>query len=108
MLPALEQKEAVKKSCQRTFQALRIDVNREYEVLYEFLEKLPEVLKPGGRAAILTFHSGEDRLVKKSFKRFLKEGIYCEIAEDAIRPSREECARNSRAKSTKMRWAIRA
>ena len=72
------------------------------------VEKLPEVLKPGGRAAILTFHSGEDRLVKKSFKRFLKEGIYCEIAEDAIRPSREECARNSRAKSTKMRWAIRA
>lgn len=107
MLPASERKEAVKKSCQRTFQALRIDVNHEYEALYEFLEKLPEVLKPGGRVAILTFHSGEDRLVKKSFKQYLKEGLYCEIAEDAIRPSREECARNSRAKSTKMRWAIR-
>lgn len=107
-VPASERKEAVKKSCQRTFQALRIDVNSEFEVLYEFLEKLPDVLAPGGRAAILTFHSGEDRLVKKSFKRFLREGIYREIAPDAIRPSAEECARNSRAKSTKMRWAVRA
>ena len=62
-LPKGEQKEAVKKSCQRTFQALRIDVNQEYEVLYEFLEKLPGVLAPGGRVAILTFLSGEDRLV---------------------------------------------
>lgn len=107
-LPASERKEAVKKSCQRTFQALRIDVNSEFEVLYEFLEKLPDVLVPGGRAAILTFHSGEDRLVKKSFKRFQKEGIYREIAPDAVRPSAEECARNSRARSTKMRWAVRA
>lgn len=107
-LPAAEQKEAVKKSCQRTFQALRIDVNNEYEALYEFLEKLPAVLAPGGRAAILTFHSGEDRLVKKSFKRFWKEGLYSEIAPEAIRPSAEECARNSRAKSTKLRWAVRA
>ena len=69
-LPEAERKEAVKKSCQRTFQALRIDVNSEYEVLYTFLEKLPEVLAPNGRVAILTFHSGEDRLVKKSFKQF--------------------------------------
>lgn len=107
-LPASERKEAVKKSCQRTFQALRIDVNSEFEVLYEFLEKLPDVLVPGGRAAILTFHSGEDRLVKKSFKRFQREGIYREIAPDAVRPSAEECARNSRARSTKMRWAVRA
>lgn len=107
-LPEAEQKEAVKKSCQRTFQALRIDVNSEFEVLYEFLEKLPDVLAPGGRAAILTFHSGEDRLVKKSFKRFQKAGIYSEIAPEAIRPSAEECARNSRARSTKMRWAVRA
>ena len=107
-LPPNEQKEAAKKSCQRTFQALRIDVNNEYEVLYEFLEKLPEVLRPGGRVAILTFHSGEDRLVKKSFKHFQKEGLYSEIALDAIRPSPEECARNSRARSTKMRWAVRA
>lgn len=106
-LPEAERKEAVKKSCQRTFQALRIDVNSEYEVLYTFLEKLPEVLAPNGRVAILTFHSGEDRLVKKSFKQFKKAGLYSEISEEVIRPSAEECARNGRAKSTKMRWAIR-
>lgn len=107
-LPAGEQKEAVRKSCARTFQALRIDINNEFEVLYAFLEKLPHVLAPGGRAAILTFHSGEDRLVKKSFKQYQKEGLYAEIANEVIRPSAEECVRNSRAKSTKMRWAVRA
>lgn len=107
-LPASEKKEAVKKSSQRTFQALRIDVNNEYEVLYSFLEKLPGVLAPGGRAAILTFHSGEDRLVKKSFKQFQREGLYSEIANEVIRPSSEECSRNPRARSTKMRWAVRA
>lgn len=107
-IPKEERKEAVKKSCQRTFQALRIDVNSEFEVLYEFLEKLPTVLAPGGRVAILTFHSGEDRLVKKSFKNLYKEGEYSEICKDVIRPSAEECARNSRARSTKMRWAVKA
>ncbi len=108
MLPEEEKKEALKKSCARTFQALRIDVNSEFEVLEEFLEKLPKALAPGGRAAILTFHSGEDRLVKKSLKRFYKEGIYQEISADVIRPSAEECNRNSRARSTKLRWAVRA
>lgn len=103
-----ERKEAVKKSCQRVFQALRIDVNNEYEVLHAFLEKLPGILAPGGRAAILTFHSGEDRLVKKSFKQWKKEGIYSEVSEDVIRPSAEECVRNPRARSTKMRWAVRS
>ena len=106
-LPPNERKETVKKSCQRCFQALRIDVNREFEVLYDFLDKLPTVLKPGGRVAVLTFHSGEDRLVKKAFKQGLKEGIYSEVADEVIRPSAEECFRNPRAKSTKMRWAIR-
>ena len=107
-LPADERKEAVKKSCQRVFQALRIDVNSEFEVLYAFLDKLPAVLKPGGRAAILTFHSGEDRLVKKAFKQHLREGIYSDVAADVIRPSAEECFQNPRARSTKLRWAIRA
>ena len=107
-IPEAERKEAVKKSCARTFQALRIDVNSEFEVLYSLLEKLPEVLAPNGRVAILTFHSGEDRMVKKSFKEFEKMGLYSEVSKDVIRPSAEECARNSRAKSTKMRWAIRA
>ena len=107
-LPDAEKKEIVKKSCQRTFQALRIDVNSEFEVLYEFLEKLPGVLAPGGRVAILTFHSGEDRLVKKAFKQGYKEGIYSEISKDVIRPSAEECRKNGRARSTKMRWAVRS
>lgn len=105
-LPEAGRKEAVKKSCARTFQALRIDINREYEVLYEFLEKLPDAMAPGGRIAVLTFHSGEDRLVKKSFKKLRKAGVYSDIAEEIIRPSAEECAQNSRARSTKMRWAI--
>ena len=107
-LPEKERKEAVKKSCARVFQALRIDVNSEFEVLEAFLTKLPSCMAPGGRIAILTFHSGEDRLVKHAFKEGKKAGIYSEAAEDVIRPSSEECAKNPRAKSTKMRWAVRA
>ena len=107
-LPEKEKKDTVKKTCQRTFQALRIDVNNEFEVLYEFMEKLPGALKPGGRAAILTFHSGEDKLEKKALKQGYKEGVYSEIANDVVRPSAEECAQNGRARSTKMRWAVRA
>jgi 16S rRNA (cytosine1402-N4)-methyltransferase len=100
--------EEIKKSCQRTFQALRIDINHEFEVLDEFLEKLPDTLSSGGRVAILTFHSGEDRRVKKSFKYYLREGVYREIADEPIRPSAEECHANSRARSAKLRWAIKA
>jgi 16S rRNA (cytosine1402-N4)-methyltransferase len=107
-IPERNRKEDIKKSCQRCFQALRIDVNNEFEVLYEFLEKLPAILAEGGRVAILSFHSGEDRLVKKSFKRFLREGVYREIAPEPIRPSSEECNINSRARSAKLRWAIKA
>ena len=62
-LPEKEKKDTIKKTCQRVFQALRIDVNHEFEVLYEFMEKLSGALKPGGRVAILTFHSGEDKLI---------------------------------------------
>lgn len=107
-VPKAERADAVKKSCARTFQALRIDVNQEFEVLDAFLEKLPTILKPGGRVAILTFHSGEDRLVKKSFKWHKQLGDYSEIAREVVRPSKEECIRNSRAHSTKMRWAIKS
>ena len=107
-LPEKERKEAVKKSCARVFQALRIDVNSEFEVLEAFLTKLPSCMAPGGRIAILTFHSGEDRLVKRAFKEGKKAGIYSEVAEDVIRPSSEECVKNPRAKSTKMRWAVLA
>lgn len=106
-VPKEEKADTVKKSCARVFQALRIDVNSEFEVLYSFLEKLPTVLNPGGRAAILTFHSGEDRLVKKSFKELKKAGIYRDVSSDVIRPSAEEQRINPRSKSTKMRWAIK-
>ncbi len=107
-VPKEERNETVKKSCARVFQALRIDVNNEYEVLYTFLVKLPGILNPGGRVAILTFHSGEDRLVKKSFKELKKAGIYSDIADDVTRPSPEEQRLNPRSRSTKMRWAIRS
>ena len=90
-VPEPDRKEAVKKSCQRTFQALRIDINSEFEVLYQFLEKLPDVLAKGGRVAVLTFHSGEDRIVKKSFKDLHRQGIYSEIAGDAV-PGPPRCA----------------
>ena len=74
----------------------------------ELDKKLPTVLKPGGRVAILTFHSGEDRLVKKAFKQGVRDGVYREAARDVVRPSAQECYQNPRAHSTKMRWAIKA
>lgn len=107
-LPPKERKEGVRKACQRVFQALRIDVNGEYEALYQFLEKLPGVLKPGGKAAILTFHSGEDRLVKKSFQALARAGVYEAVAREVIRPSLQEQGRNPRARSAKLRWAVRS
>ena len=107
-IPEKERKDTVKKTCQRVFQALRIDVNHEYEVLYEFMEKLPGALKPGGRAAILTFHSGEDRIVKKALKDGFKNGVYSDYSKDVVRPSAKECAENARAHSTKMRWAMKS
>lgn len=107
-LPPQERAAEIKKSCRRTFQALRIDVNSEFEALYSFLEKLPDILKPGGRAAILTFHSGEDRMVKKALQLFYRQGAYSEIAKDVIRPSAEECYCNPRAHSAKMRWAVKS
>lgn len=102
-----EKKDLVKKTNQRVFQALRIDVNSEFEVLEAFLEALPDVMAPGGRVAILTFHSGEDRLVKKAFKRFYRDGMFSEISQDVIRPTAEECRANGRARSTKLRWAVK-
>lgn len=107
-LPEKEQADSVKKSCQRVFQALRIEVNSEFEVLYDFLNKVPDCMNPGGRIAVLTFHSGEDRLVKQFFKEMKRTGIYSEIARDVIRPGKEECYINPRAHSTKLRWAIKA
>jgi len=102
-----EKKDLIKKTCQRVFQAIRIDVNSEFEVLESFLQKLPEVMNEGGRIAILTFHSGEDRLVKRAFKEYFRQGIFREISKDVIRPSAEECRANGRARSTKLRWAVK-
>ncbi len=107
-LPEEGKKDAINKSAARVFQALRIEVNHEFDVLIEFMEKLPFILKPGGRVAILTFHSGEDRIVKKALKEMKNLGIYSEVARHVIRPSQKECHLNPRAKSTKMRWAIKA
>lgn len=104
----VNRKEEVKKACQRCFQALRIEVNDEFGALDKFLEKLPDALAEGGRVAILTFHSGEDRRVKKSFQYFFRQGVYREVAPDPIRPSAEECNSNPRARSAKLRWAIKA
>lgn len=107
-LPTDERTDAIKKSSQRCFQALRIEVNNEFGVLEKFLDKLPGTLAPGGRVAILTFHSGEDRRVKKSFKSLFRSGIYKEITSDPIRPSAQEIYDNPRARSAKLRWAVMA
>ncbi len=96
-----------RKCLQRTFQALRIAVNDEFGVLDQFLAHLPRCLKPGGRVAILTFHSGEDRRVKKAFQSGFREGVYARIAEEPIRPSGEERRANPRSASAKLRWAIK-
>lgn len=106
-IPKQQRNDEVKKSCQRVFQALRIEVNDEFGVLEKFLEELPYSLAPGGRVAILSFHSGEDRRVKKSFQYFFRLGLYSEIAPDPIRPSAQECNTNPRARSAKLRWAIK-
>ncbi len=107
-LPHDTRREESKKACQRCFQALRIEVNDEYSVLDQFLDKLPDALAPGGRVAILSFHSGEDRRVKKSFQYNFREGIYGAVAPDPIRASALECNTNPRARSAKLRWAIKA
>ncbi|HXB40820.1 MAG TPA: 16S rRNA (cytosine(1402)-N(4))-methyltransferase RsmH [Bacteroidia bacterium] len=106
-IPENTRKEEIKKSCQRCFQALRIEVNDEFDTLDNFLYKLPDALAAGGRVAILSFHSGEDRRVKKSFQSFFREGIYNEVAAGPIRPTAQEIYSNPRARSAKLRWAVK-
>jgi 16S rRNA (cytosine1402-N4)-methyltransferase len=104
ILPAGE----IETSIRRVFQALRIAVNDEFSALDTFLRNLPSCLKPGGRVAVLTFHSGEDRRVKKAFQAGERDGIYSAVSEDVTRASAEELRANPRASSAKLRWAIRS
>jgi 16S rRNA (cytosine1402-N4)-methyltransferase len=92
----------------RVFQALRILVNRELANLQELLRVLPWCLRPGGRVAIISFHSGEDRLVKAALKNGLRTGLYAQISEEPVRPSFGERTENPRARSAKLRWAIKS
>ena len=99
--------EEVKKSIMRVFQAVRIEVNEEFGALDTLLRVLPFCLAPGGRVAILTFHSGEDRRVKKAFQAGQREGVYSEVARDVVRAGPDECRANPRATPAKLRWARR-
>jgi len=100
--------ELVEKAIRRVFQAVRIAVNEEFSALDALLRALPSCMNPGGRVAILTFHSGEDRRVKKAFQAGFREGIYSSIADEVTRASSDECRTNPRATSAKLRWARRA
>jgi 16S rRNA (cytosine1402-N4)-methyltransferase len=92
----------------RTFQALRILVNRELANLGQLLRVLPDCLRPGGRAAIITFHSGEDRLVKAAFRDGLRAGVYSAAAPEPVRATGDERFTNPRSRSAKLRWAVKA
>jgi len=100
-------KEDVETSIRRTCQALRIAVNDEFSALDTFLRNLPSCLASGGRVVILTFHSGEDRRVKRAFEAGRREGMYAAISEEVARASADEVRANPRASSAKLRWAVR-
>jgi 16S rRNA (cytosine1402-N4)-methyltransferase len=97
----------VKMSVRRTFQALRIAVNDEFSTLDWLLRSLPACLTPGGRVVMLTFHSGEDRRVKKAFQAGYRAGVYSAVAHEVTRATMEETRANRRASSAKLRWAVR-
>jgi 16S rRNA (cytosine1402-N4)-methyltransferase len=100
-------KTEVKMSVRRTFQALRIAVNDEFGALDSLLRWLPQCLAPGGRVVIITFHSGEDRRVKKAFQAGFRAGVYSDVADEVIRATWEETRANRRASAAKLRWAVR-
>ena len=100
--------ELVDKAVRRVFQAVRISVNDEFSALDALLRSLPSCLNAGGHVAIMTFHSGEDRRVKKAFQAWHRDGIFSSIAEEVIRASSDERRANPRATSAKLRWARRA
>jgi len=101
-------REARELSVRRVFQALRIAVNDEFSGLENLLRVLPQCLKPGGRAVILTFHSGEDRRVKKAFEQAHRSGFYSDYSQEVIRPGPAERNQNPRSAPAKLRWAVRA
>jgi 16S rRNA (cytosine1402-N4)-methyltransferase len=107
-LPARVREEAGDDPVRRTFQALRMEVNDELGALRAFLAALPSCVAPGGRVAILTFHSGEDRLVKKAFQAGARDGIWAEWSREPIRPGPEELRANPRSRPAKLRTALRA
>lgn len=100
--------EEVEISIRRVFQAIRIAVNDEFGALEMWLRNLPGCLKPGGRVAVLTFHSGEDRRVKRAFKAGLLSGAFSAISEEITRSTPEEQRANPRSIPAKLRWAVRA
>ncbi|MCC7373353.1 MAG: 16S rRNA (cytosine(1402)-N(4))-methyltransferase RsmH [Verrucomicrobiales bacterium] len=106
-LPTLSQ-DAQALTIRRVFQALRIAVNDEFSALETLLRHLPGVLKPGGRVAVLTFHSGEDRRVKHAFESARQSHLFSQVADTVLRPSPTERRDNPRSASAKLRWAIRA
>ena len=97
----------VESSVRRVFQALRIEVNDEFGALDALLRDLPHVLRPRGRVALLSFHSGEDRRIKKAFRQGVLEGVYADASEDVVRPSPAEQRANPRSSPAKLRWARR-
>jgi 16S rRNA (cytosine1402-N4)-methyltransferase len=98
----------MQRTLRRVFQAIRIEVNGEFSSLERLLSALPSCLNPGGRAAFLAFHSGEDRRVETAFRAGYESGLYSAVATEALRPSREEQYSNPRSSAAKLRWAIRS
>jgi 16S rRNA (cytosine1402-N4)-methyltransferase len=107
LMPALS-KQAAKDSVRRTFQALRIAVNDELAALEALLAALPACLNPGGRAVIVTFHIGEERRVKSAFLAGRRAGVYADVSQGILRPSRAEILANRRSSSARLHWAVRA
>jgi 16S rRNA (cytosine1402-N4)-methyltransferase len=98
----------VEASVRRVFQAVRIEVNDEFGALDALLRQIPECTRPGARVAILSFHSGEDRRVKRAFRLGLESGVFARISDDVVRPNSAERRDNPRSAPAKLRWAVRA
>jgi 16S rRNA (cytosine1402-N4)-methyltransferase len=101
-------RQAIKDAVRRTFQALRVAVNDEVAALERFLSTLPACLQSGGRAVVVTFHDGENRRVRESFVEGARSGLYSDVSDGILRPSRLEILSNRRSSSARLHWAIRA